>query len=86
MDQELRKLLKRNLEISKENNEMLHRLQSSMRWSRFFKLAYWVVIIAIMLGAYYFIQPFVDQLVGAYGGLSDGIDNLQGIKDAIPGI
>lgn len=86
MDSELKKLLKRNLEISKENNEILHRLQSSMRWGRFFKMAYWGVIIAIMFGAYYFIQPFINQLVDTYGGLSEGVKNLQNVKDSIPGL
>jgi len=83
MDSELRKLLKRNLEISKENNEMLHRLQSAMRWGRFFRIAYWVVIISLMFGAYYFIQPLVEQ----FGGdLSRGIENVKEVTNVIPSV
>ena len=71
MDPESRKLLERTLALSEENNEMLHAMRRSMRTARIMSLIYWVFIIGSAIGAYYFIQPYVDQLTNFYGGASD---------------
>ena len=67
MDSDIQKLLERNIALSEENNKMLRRLQSNMRWGRFIHAVYWIVIIGSAFGAYYFIQPYIDQLLQIYG-------------------
>ncbi|MBI2046513.1 MAG: hypothetical protein HYT28_03805 [Parcubacteria group bacterium] len=77
MDPEAQKLLKQNLLLSEENNKILKRLQSNMRWGRFMHAVYWIIIIGSAFGAYYFVQPYIDQIIQMYG-------KLQGIGGSFP--
>ena len=71
MDPESKKLLEETFALAKENNDMLHSLRRSMRLARFMSLLYWVYIIGSALGAYYFLQPYIDQLKSIYGSTSN---------------
>jgi len=86
MDFDEKKLLEETLELSKENNKILKKLRNAMRVSRFFKVVYWTVIIGSMLGAYYYFQPLIDNLVGAYEGVTSLFGKGQGAIDSIPDI
>lgn len=66
MDSELKKMVEESLELSRENNKILHSLRSSARWGRVFRIFYWVVIIGSMLGAYYYLQPFLKVITTQY--------------------
>ena len=85
MDEELKILLKENLELSKENNKLLKKQWRVVKWSRFVKLTYWVVILALTFGAYYYIQPYMDALKGSYSGLDAGLENIQKLGETLPG-
>ena len=76
MDPESKKLLEETLTLAQENNKMLHSLQRSMRMARILSVVYWVFILGSAIGAYYLIQPYVDQLIGIYGGASDMINSF----------
>lgn len=77
MSPEEKKLLEETLEFAKENNEMLHSIRRSMRFQRFMSILYWVLIIGSAFGAYYFIQPYIDQLMSVYSGAGDVLNNLK---------
>lgn len=68
MDPEERELLNKNIALVKENNEMLHSMRRSMRLQRIMSVLYWVFIIGSAVGAYYFIKPYLGQLISVYGG------------------
>ena len=76
MDPESKKLLEENLRLAEENNKMLRSLHRSMRLRRFVSIIYWVLIIGSTVGAYYFIQPYIEQVVGVYSGGKDKLDNI----------
>lgn len=84
MSPEERELLNQSLELSKENNKMLHMIRRYMRLARFMSVIYWVFIIGSAVGAYYFIQPYVEKIYTVYGGAKSNLDNisnlLQGFK------
>ncbi|MBP6883863.1 MAG: hypothetical protein KBC06_01370 [Candidatus Pacebacteria bacterium] len=71
MDAESKKLLQDTLELAKENNQMLQSMRRSMRIARLMSIVYWVFIIGSAVGAYYFIQPYVDEVIGIYGSTSE---------------
>ncbi|MFA5792140.1 MAG: hypothetical protein WC884_03855 [Candidatus Paceibacterota bacterium] len=77
MDPESKKLLDRTLELAEENNKMLHSMMRSMRFQRIMSILYWIFIIGSAVGAYYLIQPYVDQLIGLYGGAGDVLNNFK---------
>ena len=79
MDPESKKLLEDTLTLAQENNKMLHALKRAMLWSRVISVLYWVLIIGSALGAYYFIQPYIDQVLGVYSGAKSNIDSMGSI-------
>lgn len=76
MDPQERDLLRRTLELSEHNNKMLKKLVSAMRWARVWRILYWVLIIAISVGAFYYIQPYLEQLLEVYSGLEGNLQNV----------
>ena len=77
MDPESKEMLKEALELSQENNKMLHSMRRSMRMARIMSFVYWAFIIGSAIGAYYFIQPYIDQVLSVYAGATDTINSIK---------
>lgn len=75
-------LLQKILEISEENNKILHSMRRSMRLARIWSIIYWTVIIGSAIGAYYIIQPYIDQLVSVYTGASADLNSAKSLLDS----
>lgn len=76
MQPEEKEMLKKTLELSQENNKMLHSIKRSMLWGRVFRAVYWFIIIGAAIGAYYYIQPYIDEAVRAYGNVKGDIKSF----------
>lgn len=50
-----------------ENHRILVRLQRAGRRSTIVRVGYWVILILLSFGAWYYIQPYIGQLGAAYG-------------------
>ena len=72
MNPEERSLLERTYKLAEENHELLLGLRQRARISTAIKAVYWIVIIGLSIGAFYFIQPYVDSVTGMYGQVQDG--------------
>ena len=77
MDQEDKELLKRAVSLGEENNDMLRSMQRSMRLARVMSLLYWVFIIGSAIGAYYLVQPYLEQVMGMYGDAKSGLSGYE---------
>ncbi len=77
MSPEEKELLKRAVALGEENNEILRGMQRSMRIQRFVRIAYWIFIVGSAVGAYYLIQPYLESLVGFYGGAGDLLNSFK---------
>ncbi|OGI91844.1 hypothetical protein A3A06_01625 [Candidatus Nomurabacteria bacterium RIFCSPLOWO2_01_FULL_41_220] len=77
MSPEERELLNKAVGLAEENNQMLHSMRRSQRWSSIARAIYWVFIIGSAVGAYYLIQPYVDQMKDLYGGASGVLKNFK---------
>ena len=76
MDSDEKAMLKRALEISEDNNQMLKKLVRAMRWDRLVRTLYWGIIIAISVGAFYTVQPYMQDLIKVYGNAQDSLNNI----------
>ncbi len=76
MQPEEREMLKKALELSRENNKMLRDIKRSMFVGRIFRIVYWVIVIGAAIGAYYYIQPYLDSAIGAYGSIKGDLKNF----------
>jgi len=77
MDPESRKLLEHISELAEENNKILRSMRRSQRVSSIIRFVYWAFIIGSAIGAYYFIQPYLVQLMDAYGSASNVLKNFK---------
>lgn len=76
-------MLKRSIALAEENNDILRGIRSSMRLSRFISIIYWVFIIGSAVGAYYFIQPYLNEIMGVYGGAKSQINDVSSTINSI---
>ena len=70
MDPESKKLLEDTLAIAKENNRMLLKIRSVQRWASFMSWVKIIVIVGITLGAFYFIEPYLNKIIGMYNSVT----------------
>ncbi len=68
-------------EMIKENNQILHKLHRIQRRAHFFRIVYWLIMIGLALGAYYYIQPYLNQIVDLYNQGANGFHSLQNLQD-----
>lgn len=61
-----------------ENNKMLHKLYRKARWGTIIRIFYWTIIIILTFGSYYFIQPYIDQLLKVYSGFGADVGTVKG--------
>lgn len=83
MDKDEKDLLEKTLEIEKENNHILKGLRNTNRWTTFFRIAYWVIIIGVAVGAFYFIQPYVNNIINTYENIQNDILNVKTVVNTV---
>ena len=76
MSPDEKKLLERTFELAEENNKILCKLRSMDRIDRIMRWVYWGIIILLSLGAYYFIQPYVEFITGKESGDVNSLNSL----------
>jgi cellulose synthase/poly-beta-1,6-N-acetylglucosamine synthase-like glycosyltransferase len=85
---EIKRLLKKNLEVSEESFKILRKMHRAQTMGRFFKVLKWVAVIALTLGAYYYIQPMIDTLLETFAQIKTDLSAVgetgQSIKDLPP--
>jgi len=78
-DEEIKQLLKEDVEVSKESLQILRGIRRANRISAFFKFVYWLIVLAIAFGAYYYLQPFIDKVPGL-------LDQVQGVQKLLQNV
>ena len=85
MSPEERQLLIQTHRLVEENNKLLRKMHRSAIWGSIFRFIYWVAIIGASVGAYYLIQPYVDQLKGVYGGIQQDVSTVRNTVNQVSG-
>ncbi|MBI4692310.1 MAG: hypothetical protein HY773_02645 [Candidatus Terrybacteria bacterium] len=76
-DEELKQLLKKNLEISEESLRILKKMNRAAVIGRILRFFKWMIIIGISVGAFYYIEPYIGQL-------ADLLKQLQKFQNILP--
>ncbi len=79
MDAESKKLLEKTYELALENNEMLKKVRGVQKRAFLMSLVKFLIFVGITLGAYYYVEPYLEQFLGIYSNLS-GITGEGGIN------
>ena len=77
MSPEERELLNKSVELAQENNQILHSIRRGMRLQRIMSMLYWIFIVGSAIGAYYILQPYLEQLMNVYGSASNVLENFK---------
>ena len=77
-------LLEQTAELTQENNKVLHKLLRAQRWSQFGSLLRWVVIVGSILGAYYYLQPYLDNVIRAYQNVTSALPDINALLETNP--
>ncbi len=75
MSPEEKSLLERTYKMTEENNIILKSIRRSARVGTVMRILYWIVILGLSYGAYYFIQPYLQNVMGMYDKVQ-GASNL----------
>lgn len=82
MDSDIQILKKELAELktlTQENNRMILGIYRRAKISMIVDVTKWVIIIGISIGAFYFVQPYIDSVVNTYSNLlgNNGADGQQ---------
>jgi hypothetical protein len=83
MTPEERHLLERAVALAEDNNAILRKMQRSSRLSLILRICYWGAILFLSFGAYYFIQPYINQMLSLMNAGSGDIHALQNISEIL---
>ena len=82
-DEELKVLLRENIEVSKENLKILKKINRARIFGNIFSALKWTLIIGISLGAYYYIEPFFSKYLETIKDLTSGVENVGQISNNV---
>lgn len=69
MDQEveeLKELVRQNIAISEDTNRQVHKVRRAARMGQFMQIVWWLIILGASGWAYYYYQPYINQITGLY--------------------
>ena len=75
-DEEKGRLLDRIGELTEQNNKLLHKLVRAQRWATFWSALWWLVVLGSSVVAYYYLQPYLDQILKLYKQLGPSLTNF----------
>ncbi len=61
MDEEIKRLLEENLEISKESLKILKEFKREKQIAFIFRIIYWLIILILLVNIYNFLKPYIDK-------------------------
>jgi hypothetical protein len=70
-------LLRRLITQSEENNKLLRRIDRRARWSIIYSVVRWLIVLGLGFGVYYYIQPYLEEILRVYADLLLGADKLR---------
>ncbi len=81
MTPEEKSLLERTYKMAEDNNRLLRKIRRSGIYSSVIKTIYWIVIIGVTLGAYYYLQPYLNSMMNIIHQAQDTMSKLNGVSN-----
>ncbi|MEX0652443.1 MAG: hypothetical protein WD509_01895 [Candidatus Paceibacterota bacterium] len=86
MEPDIRDLLKKNLELTKENNKILKKMRRSALFGTIIKLVWLAVLIGLPVYIYFqFLEPVVGNVLDAAQTVQEVGDKVQGVEEQLGG-
>jgi hypothetical protein len=70
---ELKELVRRNIALTQETNDMVHGMRRAAWWGTILRWGWWLLIFGVSgVAYYYYVQPYVDRVQQAYTHVEAG--------------
>jgi len=87
VDEEVKQLLRQNLELTQENNKLLKKARRARTWGVIFRVLWWAIILGLPFILYfYFLESYVGDIVETYTGFKGGVDSVNQVNNNLPPI
>jgi hypothetical protein len=86
VDPEAKSTLKELVTLTRENNLLLHKIRKVQKWTQIVKAVYWVIILMITLGGFYFIQPYLNSTLNYYSVIAGSGGSNKATPSSLPDI
>jgi len=73
-DEELKQLLKKNLEVSEESLRILKKMNRVRIFGNIYTFLKWVIIVGVSVGLYYYLDPYIKKLTDDFKKLTDALE------------
>lgn len=87
MTPEEKNMLERALKLAEDNNDLLIKMNRRARNGQILQVLYWLLIVGLSFGAYYFIQPYINWAESMFtsGSTTSATPtlNIQSIQDML---
>ena len=84
MDTDTQKMIRETLRLSRENNEMLHKMRGAQKRASFWRFVKLLISVALFVLAYRFVMPYVNDLRTSYESARSSLDQIQEARDRLP--
>lgn len=80
-DVEVRRLMQKNAELIKENNELLKKIHRNGVWGLWVRVVWYMLLIGIPFALYFYIlEPYFEALGSSFDVFNAGIQEIPGLK------
>ena len=79
MNPDEKQMLQESLELSRQNNAMLHSMRRIQKWASFMRIVYWILIIAVSYGAYKYTEPYLNKAMQIFQSTQTDLNSLKSI-------
>ncbi len=76
MDPESKQMLQNTLALAEENNKLLHKIRGVQKRETLWQVLKLLVIIAIAFGSFYYLEPYLDKVMGLYNSVTGAQQKL----------
>lgn len=78
----IKKLLKENLRLTKENNTLLKKIRRAELFRMWMRFIFLLIVLGVPFLVYhYYLKDYLVELQDTYNGLQGGVENLRSIPD-----
>ncbi len=84
MDPDTQKMLRETLRLSRDNNEMLHKMRGAQKRAAFWRFIKMLFSLSLLILAYYYLAPYVQSVKESYDSVRASISDIQDARDKLP--
>jgi hypothetical protein len=84
MNPEEKKILEDTYRLANENHRLLKKMRRGIFLSHLTRIIYWIILIVMALGLYYYIQPYVNSFIDIFVQISNVFGKMKSVGDSVP--